>query len=74
LQAKLSTLTANVHGAFSVQINALQSALTTLHTAAKGASNGSNSVAKVRTAADGVTTATANLGTAFAEAGCIGGD
>ena len=74
MQAKLSTLTANVHGAFSVQINALQSALTTLQAAVKGVRGGSGSVAEVRTAADGVTTATANLGTAFAEAGCIGGD
>ena len=73
LQAKLSVLMGDMHGAFSVQINALQSALTKLHTAVKGASSGS-SVAEVRTAADGVTTATANLGTAFAQAGCIGGD
>jgi hypothetical protein len=73
LQAKLSALTGDMHGAFSVQIDALQSALTTLQTAVKGASSGS-SVAEVRTAADGVTTATANLGTAFAQAGCIGGD
>lgn len=74
MQAKLSALKGDMHGAFSVQINALQSALTTLQAAVKGVSNGSSSVAKVRTAADGVTTATANLGTAFAQAGCIGGD
>lgn len=73
LQAKLSALMGDMHGAFTVQINALQSALTTLQTAVKGASSGSNSVAEVRTAADGVTTAMANLGTAFAQAGCIGG-
>lgn len=74
MQAKLSALKGDLHGAFSVQINALQSALTTLQAAVKGVSNGSSSVAEVRTAADGVTTATANLGTAFAQAGCIGGD
>jgi hypothetical protein len=73
LQAKLSALRGDMHGEFSVQINALQSALTKLQTAVKGASNGTRSVSGVRTAADGVTTATANLGTAFAEAGCIGG-
>jgi prophage DNA circulation protein len=74
MQAKLSALKGDMHGAFSVQINALQSALTKLQAAVKGVSNGSSSVAEVRTAADGVTTATANLGTAFAQAGCIGGD
>jgi hypothetical protein len=74
LQAKLSALTGDMHSEFSVQINALQSALTKLQTAVKGASNGTSSIAQVRTAADGITTATANLGTAFAEAGCIGGE
>ena len=74
MQAKLSALKGDMHGAFSVQINALQSALTTLQAAVKGVSNGSRSVAEARTAADGVTTATANLGTAFAQAGCTGGD
>ena len=61
-----------MHGAFSAQVNALQSALSKLKTAVKGASSGSSSIADVRTAADEVTTATANLGTAFAQCGCIG--
>jgi hypothetical protein len=73
LQAKFSALRGDMHGAFSVQINALQSALTNLRTAVKGVSSGTSSIAEVRTAVDGVTTATANLGTAFAQAGCIGG-
>jgi hypothetical protein len=73
LQAKLSALMGDMHGAFSVQINALQSALAKLQTAVKGVSSGTSSIAEVRTAVDGVTTATANLGTAFAQAGCIGG-
>jgi hypothetical protein len=72
MQARLSALKGDMHGAFGVQINALQSALTTLQAAVKGV--GSGSVAEVRTAVDGVTTATANLGTVFAQAGCIGGD
>jgi hypothetical protein len=45
-----------------------------LQTAAKGVSSGSSSIADVRTASDEVTTATAKLGTAFAQGGCIGGD
>jgi uncharacterized protein (DUF885 family) len=73
LQAKLSALRGDMHGGYSAQINALQSALTKLQTAVQGASSGSSGVAEVRTAIDGVTTATANLGTAFGQGGCIGG-
>jgi hypothetical protein len=51
-----------------------RTALTTLQTAVRGVSSGSNSAAEVRTAVHGVTTATANLGTAFAQGGCIAGD
>jgi hypothetical protein len=74
LQAKLSALTGGAHGAFSVQINALKSALTTLQTAVKGVSSGSGSVAEVRTAVDGVATATTNIVSALAKRGCIFGE
>jgi uncharacterized protein YukE len=70
VQAKLSTLTGEAHGAFSIQINALKSALTTLQTAVKGVSGGGSSVADVRTAFDGVTTATGDLSTALSQGGC----
>jgi hypothetical protein len=41
LQDKHRALMGDMHGAFSVQINALQSALSKLQTAAKGVSSGS---------------------------------
>jgi hypothetical protein len=46
-QAKLSALMGDMHGAFSVQINALQSALTKLQTVVKGVGIGSSSIAEI---------------------------
>ena len=71
-RANLSALAGDAHGAFSTQINALKSALATLQTAVTGVSSGSSSVAEVRTASDGVTKATADLGAALSQAGCTG--
>jgi uncharacterized protein YukE len=65
-QANLTALTGEAHGAFSTQINALKSALTTLQTAVKGG-DGDGSVADVRTASGGVTKAATN-GAANAQA------
>jgi len=67
-QAKLSVLTDDAHGAFSTQINAMRSALTTLQTAVNGGPG-----AGVSTALDGVTQAESDLLGAFAQGGCIGG-
>jgi hypothetical protein len=71
-QPEFTALTGDAHGTFSVQINALKSALTTLQTAVKGVSSGSSSVAEVRTALGGVTKAVTNLGAVLAQGGCIG--
>ena len=67
-QAKLSVLTDDAHGAFSTQIHAMKSALTTLQTAVNGGPG-----AGVSTALDGVTQAESDLLGAFAQGGCIGG-
>ena len=64
-QAKLSVLTDDAHGAFSTQINAMKSALTTLQTAVNGGPG-----AAVSTALDGVTQAESGLVGAFAQGGC----
>ena len=65
-QAKLSTLTGDAHGAFSTQINALKSSLTTLQTAVNG-----DPGAGVSTAIDGVTQAESDLAGVLAQGGCI---
>ena len=67
-QVKLSVLTDDAHGAFSAQINAMRSALTTLQTAVNGGPG-----AAVSTALDGVTQAESDLVGALAQGGCIGG-
>jgi hypothetical protein len=72
-QAKLSALAGDAHGAFSTQINALKSALTTLQTAVKGVSSGSSWPANISTAFDGVTTAESDLLGALGQGGCVGG-
>jgi uncharacterized protein YukE len=72
-QAKLSAFAGDAHGAFSIQTNALKSALTTLQTAVRGGSSGSNSPAKISTALDGVTTADSDLLRVLAQGGCVGG-
>ena len=64
-QAKLSTLTDDAHGAFSTQIHAMKSALTTLQTAVNDGPG-----AGVSTALDGVTQAESNLVGALAQGGC----
>lgn len=64
-QAKLSTLTDDAHGAFSTQIHAMKSALTTLQTAVNG-----DPGAGVSTALDGVTQAESDLVGALAQGGC----
>jgi hypothetical protein len=69
---EFTALTGDAHGTFSIQINALKSALTTLQTAVKGVSSGSSSVAEVRTALGGVTKAATNLGAVLAQGGCLG--
>jgi uncharacterized protein YukE len=69
-RAKLSTLIGDAHDTFSTQIIALKSALTTLQTTVQGVRSGSSSVADVRTAFDGVTTATGDLSTALSQGGC----
>lgn len=71
VQAKLTALTGDAHGAFSSQINALKSALTTLQTAVKGVSGGSSAIAEVRTALGGVTKAAMDLAAAMERAGCL---
>lgn len=72
-QAKLSALAGDAHGAFSIQIDALKSALITLQTAVRSGSSGSNSPAKISTALDGVTTADSDLLRVLAQGGCVGG-
>ena len=64
-RAKLSTLTDDAHGAFSTQIHAMKSALTTLQTAVNG-----DPGAGVSTALDGVTQAESDLVGALAQGGC----
>ena len=64
-QAKLSALTDDAHGAFSTQIHAMKSALTTLQTAVKGGPG-----AGVSTALDGVTQAESVLVGVLAQGGC----
>jgi hypothetical protein len=64
-QAKLSVLTDDAHGAFSTQMNAMKSALTTLQTAVNGGPG-----AEVSTALDGVTQAESDLVGALAQGGC----
>jgi hypothetical protein len=64
-QAKLSPLTDDAHGAFSTQIHAMKSALTTLQTAVNGGPG-----AGVSTALDGVTQAESDLVGALAQGGC----
>jgi hypothetical protein len=72
-QAEFSALAGDAHGAFSIQINALKSALTTLQTAVRGVSSGSNPPAKISTALDGVTTADSDLLRVLAQGGCVAG-
>ena len=72
LQPKLSAFTGDAHGMFSVQINALKSALTTLQTAVNGVRSGSSSAAEVRTAGAEATMAVTDLAAALAQAGCTG--
>jgi hypothetical protein len=64
-QAKLSALTDDAHGAFSTQIHAMKSALTTLQTAVNGGPG-----AGVNTALDGVTQAESVLVGVLAQGGC----
>jgi len=64
-QAKLSVLTDDAHGAFSTQLHAMKSALTTLQTAVNGGPG-----AGVSTALDGVTQAESDLVGALAQGGC----
>ena len=67
-QAKLSVLTDDAHGAFSTQINAMRSALTTLQTAVNGGPG-----AGVSASLSGVTQAESDLVGALAQGGCLGG-
>jgi len=64
-QAKLSALTDDAHGAFSTQIHAMKSALTTLQAAVNGGPG-----ARVSTALDGVTQAESVLVGVLAQGGC----